>query len=254
MLRLASYNVHKCVGMDRLRRPERIVAVLRALDADVVALQEVDHRLGARPAALPYDLIISHTDLSPLPYALGPQSLGWHGQTILVRQGLAVSAIRRLALPGLEPRGAILAEIETDAGPIRVVGAHLGLIRRYRLMQFAAIRAAISRRTPMATAILGDFNDWSRRGSAAALGPDYRMHSPGASFPAPRPLGALDRIAVGPGLHLHDAGVHAAAPATIASDHLPIWAEVRIDGPESTALQGRGLGASMAATTQADPP
>ncbi len=228
MIRLASYNIHKCVGMDRRRSPERIVAVLKSLDADVVALQEVDHRLGSRPTALPPDLIADHTDLSPLPYALGQQSLGWHGQTILVRQSLNVTAIRRLELPGLEPRGAIMAEVETDGGPIRIVGAHLGLIRRYRLMQFAAIRAALSRRAPMPTAILGDFNDWSRRGSGAALGPDYRMHSPGASFPAARPLGALDRIAIGGGLHLKDAGVHAVAPAAIASDHLPIWADVRI--------------------------
>lgn len=228
MIRLASYNVHKCLGMDRRRLPERIIAVLNALDADVVALQEVDHRLGDRPAALPAQLIEARTDLSPLPFALGPQSLGWHGQTILVRQSLTVSAIRRLALPGLEPRGAILAEIETERGPVRVVGAHLGLIRRYRQMQFAAIRAALSRRTPMPTAILGDFNDWSRRGSGDALGPGYRVHAPGPSFPAPRPVGALDRMALGGDLHILAAGVHSLTPAPIASDHLPIWADLRV--------------------------
>ena len=235
MIRLASYNVHKCLGMDRRRQPGRIVTVLNALNADVVALQEVDHRLGQRPTALPPDLIAEHTDLSPLPFALGPQSLGWHGQTILVRRSLNVSAIRRLELPGLEPRGAIMAEVETDRGPIRVVGAHLGLIRRYRLMQLAAIRAALGHRTPMPTAILGDFNDWSRRGSGMALGPDYRMHTPGPSFPAPRPMGSLDRIAIGGGLHLHDSGTHATAPARIASDHLPIWAEVTLSGPATIA-------------------
>ena len=231
MIRLASYNVHKCLGMDRRRQPDRIVAVLASLDADVVALQEVDHRLGGRPAALPPGMIAAHTDLSPLPYALGPQSLGWHGQTILVRRSLSVSAIRRLELPGLEPRGAILAEVETADGPIRVIGAHLGLIRRYRLMQFAAIRAALSRRAVMPTVVLGDFNDWSRRGSGEILGTGYRMHVPGASFPAPRPVGSLDRVLVGQGLHLIDAGVYRTAPAHIASDHLPIWANLRIDTP-----------------------
>ena len=230
MIRVASYNVHKCLGMDRRRMPERIVSVLASLDADIVALQEVDHRLGDRPAALPATLIAAHTDLSPLPYALGPLSLGWHGQTILVRRSLNVSAIRRLELPGLEPRGAILAEVETPHGPIRIVGAHLGLIRRYRLMQFAAIRAALSRRTPMPTAILGDFNDWSKRGSGEILGTGYRMHVPGASFPATRPVGSLDRILVGQGLHLIDAGVYRTAPAHVASDHLPIWANLRIEG------------------------
>lgn len=230
LIRLASYNVHKCLGMDRRRQPDRIVSVLASLNADIVALQEVDHRLGGRPAALPVAMVTERTDLSPLPYALGPLSLGWHGQTILVRRTLSVSAIRRLELPGLEPRGAILAEVETPQGPIRIVGAHLGLIRRYRQMQFAAIHAALSRRAPMPTAILGDFNDWSRRGSGPDLGTGFRLHAPGPSFPAPRPVGALDRIAVGAGLHIHDAGVHAAAPAHIASDHLPIWADVRI-GP-----------------------
>lgn len=229
MIRLASYNVHKCLGMDRRRQPERIVSVLAALNADIVALQEVDHRLGPRPTALPPRLIADHTDLSPLPYALGAQSLGWHGQTILVRRTLNVTAIRRLELPGLEPRGAILAEVETAGGPIRIVGAHLGLIRRYRLMQFAAIRAALSRRTPMPTVIMGDFNDWSKRGSGEILGTGYRMHVPGASFPAPRPVGSLDRILVSEGLHLIDAGVHRTAPAAVASDHLPIWANLRID-------------------------
>ncbi len=229
-LRLASYNVHKCVGLDRRRMPARIADVVSALRADIVALQEVDHRLAPRRAALPRKLIEDATGLSSLPFAPEGPSLGWHGQTLLVRADLNVTAIRRIFLPGLEPRGAVLAEIDTIAGPLRVVGVHLGLIRRYRSMQLAAIRAAIGRRAPMPTAILGDFNDWSARGGAEALGPDFRLHAPGRSFPAAGPLGALDRVALGHGLHLHDAGVHRAAPARIASDHLPVWTDIRLDG------------------------
>ncbi|MGB2893339.1 MAG: endonuclease/exonuclease/phosphatase family protein, partial [Albidovulum sp.] len=86
-LRLASYNVHKCLGMDRRRSPERIVSVLNALDADIVALQEVDHRLPPRPAALPRALIERETDFGVLPFAPEGPSLGWHGQTMLVRRG-----------------------------------------------------------------------------------------------------------------------------------------------------------------------
>lgn len=228
-LRLASYNVHKCVGLDRLRIPERVVEVVNALGADIVALQEVDRRLPPRPAALPRALIERETDFGILPFAPDGPSLGWHGQTILVRKGLSVTRIRRLVLPGLEPRGAVLAEIAQGAGSFRVVGVHLGLIRRYRSMQLAAIRAALSRREAMPTAILGDFNDWSARGGATALGPGFRLHAPGLSYPAARPLSALDRIALGPGLHLTSAGVHGATPARVASDHLPIWADVRID-------------------------
>ncbi len=227
-LRLATYNVHKCVGLDRRRQPERIVSVIAALDADIVALQEVDLRLSPRPAALPRTLIEDRTELRTLPFALSAPSLGWHGQTMLVHRDLDVTAIRRIELPGLEPRGAILAEIATEAGPLRVVGVHLGLIRRYRTMQLAAIRAALSRRAEMPTAILGDYNDWSARGGAEALGSGFRLHAPGASFPAARPLASLDRVALGGGVHLRDAGSHRGAPARIASDHLPVWADVWI--------------------------
>lgn len=229
ILRLASYNVHKCVGLDRLRIPERVIEVVNALGADIVALQEVDRRLPPRPAALPRTLIERETDFGILPFAPEGPSLGWHGQTLLVRNGISVDRIRRIVLPGLEPRGAILAEIALGSGSFRVVGVHLGLIRRYRSMQLAAIRAALSRRGEMPTAILGDFNDWSARGGAAALGPGFRLHAPGRSYPAARPIGALDRIALGPGLHLASAGVFGGAPARVASDHLPIWADIQID-------------------------
>lgn len=228
-LRLASYNVHKCLGLDRLRIPERVIEVVNALDADIVALQEVDHRLPPRPAALPPALIERETDFGILPFAPDGPSLGWHGQTLLVRKGISVAKIRRIILSGLEPRGAILAEIALGSGSFRVVGVHLGLIRRYRSMQLAAIRAALSRRDEMPTAILGDFNDWSARGGAAALGSGFRLHAPGRSFPAARPISALDRVALGRGLHLTAAGVFGDAPARVASDHLPIWADIRID-------------------------
>jgi endonuclease/exonuclease/phosphatase family metal-dependent hydrolase len=40
-IRLATYNIHKCRGLDRRTSPQRIAAVIAELDADVVALQEV---------------------------------------------------------------------------------------------------------------------------------------------------------------------------------------------------------------------
>ena len=233
-LRLATYNVHKCVGLDRRRRPERILEVINALSADIVALQEVDHRIPPRPAALPPDLIAHETDFGVLPFAPNETSLGWHGQTILVRHGLKVETVRRVLLPGLEPRGAILAELDLPGGPFRVVGVHLALIRRYRLMQLAAIRAAIGRRGDMPTVILGDYNEWTSHGCTEVLSPGFRLHAGGPSFPAARAFGALDRIAISEGVHLRHAGIHSDTPARVASDHLPLWADVRI-GPREKA-------------------
>jgi len=228
-LRLVSYNVHKCVGLDRRRRPDRIAAVLSRLHADVIALQEVDHRLGPRPAALGRDLAEHATGLATLPFSLGQLSLGWHGQTILVRRDFTVETIHRLELPGLEPRGALIAELRGPDGAFRIVATHLGLLARSRKLQFSAIRAALSHRRGLPTILLGDFNEWSLRGGSSALGPEFRTHTPGPSFPAARPVARLDRISVGYGAHLTDAGTYDSRTARIASDHLPIWAEVRLD-------------------------
>ncbi len=229
-LRLASYNVHKCVGTDGKRLPGRVIDAINEIGADVVALQEVDRRLGPRPAALPPELILKATDFTPLPRPGNGPSLGWNGQTILVRSTVEIAHVEAFDLPGLEPRGAVLAELLLDAGPLRVIAVHLGLVRRHRQMQMRALRDAIAARGFMPTAILGDFNEWSPTGGMEPLADAFHVHAPGLSFHASRPIAALDRIALSRGLHLHDAGVTRSPAARLASDHLPVWADVRIDG------------------------
>ncbi|MFZ5709763.1 MAG: endonuclease/exonuclease/phosphatase family protein [Pseudomonadota bacterium] len=240
MIRLASYNVHKCVGIDRRRSPERVVAVIASLGADIVALQEVDHRIGSRPEALPRALIARATQYTVAGHATGGRSLGWHGQAILIRPDWPVLYEARIDLPGLEPRGAILVEIRTHSGPLRVVGVHLGLIRRFRLRQLAAIRKVLARRPEMPTAIVGDWNEWSLRGGTEPISDGFHVHAPGPSFPAVRPVARLDRIAVAGGMHLHDAGVFVQGEARVASDHLPIWADIRLGSADGLSRPGPG--------------
>jgi endonuclease/exonuclease/phosphatase family metal-dependent hydrolase len=227
-LRLASYNVHKCVGTDGKRNPGRILDAINEVGADVFALQEVDRRLGPRPAALPREMILRHSDFTPLPLAGSGPNLGWHGQTLLVRAGTEIEHIDCLDLPGLEPRGAVMAELRCESGPLRVIAVHLGLVRRYRLLQLQALRARIRTRPAMATTILGDFNEWSATGGMGPLADAFHVHAPGLSFHAARPIAALDRIALSQGLHLRNAGVSRSTVARQASDHLPIWADVRL--------------------------
>jgi endonuclease/exonuclease/phosphatase family metal-dependent hydrolase len=238
-LRLASYNLHKCKGTDRRRDPGRVVDVLNALDADVIALQEVDHRLGDRPQALPREMVEKDTDHDALDLALSPVSLGWHGQTLLVRSSLQVRDMARIELPGLEPRGAVMAELETASGKaLRVVGVHLGLIRRYRLMQMRALRAALAGRVAMPTAILGDFNEWSLDRGMEPLADAFSIHAPGRSYHANRPVAALDRVALDQRLELRDAGVSETALSRMASDHLPIWADIAVDDDPAATSRG----------------
>ena len=226
-LRLASYNVHKCLGTDGRRLPGRVLDVVNATGADIVALQEADRRIGRRPAALPRRLVEEASDLVPVgAEGFGP-SLGFHGNAVLLRRGLVPREVHGIDLPGLEPRGALLVEAEAPFGPFRVVAVHLGLRRRDRVRQIAAIRAALAARAPMPTVVMGDFNEWSRLKGLEGLG-GYEVLAPGRSFHTLHPLGHLDRIALGEGIAVRDAGVADTALARRASDHLPVWADVRV--------------------------
>jgi endonuclease/exonuclease/phosphatase family metal-dependent hydrolase len=225
-LRLASYNLHKCVGPDGRRSPGRVIDVLNALGADVVALQEADRRLGPRPAALPRALIETATDFDLVNVDPESPSLGWHGNAVLVRRGLAARAVGRIALPGFEPRGGLVVEVESPLGPLRLAAVHLGLLRRDRTRQLRALRDELAGRTPMPTAILGDFNEWSLRKGMEPLGGTFSVVTPGRSFHALHPMAHLDRLALCGALALRGAGVLDTAPARAASDHLPVWADV----------------------------
>jgi endonuclease/exonuclease/phosphatase family metal-dependent hydrolase len=223
-LRLASYNIQKAVGVDLRRDPDRVIRVINALGADVIALQEADRRLGKRPAALPQWLIAQETDFRVADVAETDVSLGWHGNAILVRRGLDVRETERIPLPGLEPRGAVRAVVGDGRATISVVGCHLGLLRRWRRRQARRLADHLDLAESPGIAILGDFNEWS---SGAGLEPlhHFRMVIPGRSFHAARPVAALDRVALGPGLRALDAGVDTSALARTASDHLPVWVE-----------------------------
>lgn len=231
-LRLASYNIQKAIGLDLRRDPSRILAVISDMDADIVVLQEADKRLGTRPAAIPRFLIEQQTDYVPADVAETDVSLGWHGNAILVRRGWHVLETARLPLPGLEPRGAVMARIAPERNgavtspEITVIGAHLGLLRNWRRRQARALRDHASDLDCSTTAIVGDMNEWSMRKGLGPLHPAFRIVSPGRTFPARRPVGPLDRAALGHNLKLIDAGVPDGVLARVASDHRPIWVEI----------------------------
>ncbi|MGR3711806.1 MAG: endonuclease/exonuclease/phosphatase family protein [Shimia sp.] len=224
-MRLASYNLQKCVGVDMRRHPARSMIVIRALRADIVVLQEADKRLPPRPAALPRDLIETK-GFSAIDFGQPKGSLGWHGNAMLVRPSITVTKTYRLELPGLEPRGAICADLSTPMGPLRVVGVHLGLIRRYRLMQLTAIAHNLERLPKMPTVLAGDFNEWGPKHALDAVTPAYDFLDTAHSFPAPRPVAALDGFALSRDLRARAHGVLKRIPAPVASDHLPIWLDL----------------------------
>lgn len=197
----------------------RILRVLNGLDADVIALQEADLRLGARPSALCRNLIAAETDFDVVPVARNDVSLGWHGNAVLLRRGMTHGRVCHIDLPGLEPRGAV----RVDLPAFSLVATHLGLMRRHRAGQLRTIARAVAGAPRVVLA--GDFNEWSPHKGLEVLD-TFEVHAPGHSFHAARPIAALDRIAVSSGLSVRAAGVVQEGLARHASDHLPIWADI----------------------------
>ncbi len=221
--RIASYNIRKARGLDGRRDPGRVIDVINGLDADVITLQEADRRMGDRPTALPKDLIARATDFDMVPLATNDVSIGWHGNAVLVRRGVAVESFARIPLPGVEPRGAVAV---TLAGGPTVIGVHLGLLRSSRRQQLDVLTARDEAADNVV--MIGDMNEWSKNRGFEPLKGRFALHSPGHSFHAARPIAALDRVALSHDLTLDDAGVDEGVLAKRASDHLPIWADVGV--------------------------
>ena len=227
-MKVASYNIHKCRGMDGATRPDRIVGVIGELGADLIALQEVDRRFGRRGGLLDPSAVERETGMRLLAQSDLSHRHGWHGNALLVR-GAPISYRRsRLKLPGGEPRGAIVAELDLGEGEFRLIAAHLGLLRISRLDQVKALLATFRDLPPMPTILLGDFNEWRRRGRSALRGlePTFGVAPSIRSFPSRRPIFALDRILGWPDGLIADLAVHDTRLARRASDHLPLTATV----------------------------
>lgn len=227
-LRLASYNIRKAVGLDWKRKPERILAVLDEIEADVVVLQEADKRLGVRPAAIPLGLLSSHGRFEHLDPGPGP-SLGWHGNAILLRKGLRGEVAELIDLPGIEPRGALVARIrpESGRGMLILVAAHLGLNRGSRHRQMGTILSA-TRKYRMPLVVAGDLNERAPSRLLAPFDPQLKLVTPGPSFHAAHPFVALDHMILRGRIRAAQAKVHVSPLARVASDHLPIWADLSL--------------------------
>lgn len=229
-LTFASYNIHKAVGLDRRRDPDRILSILREIDADVIALQEADRRFGRRESVLPLQTIDDHTPWRAVPLTHRPDSLGWHGNALLVRREFDIADAEAIPLPTLEPRGAIRADIVVGGQRLRVVGMHLdlsGLRRRQQLRTILGHLADCDGHCP--SVLMGDLNEWAMHGgSLREFHAPWRVLTTGRTFPSRRPVAQLDRIVVSPEWHLAETGVHHSALASRGSDHLPVFARLAL--------------------------
>ncbi len=237
---VASYNVHKCVGVDGMFDPGRILNVVLELGADIVALQEADQRFGSRRGLLDLKALYEKGGYrSVLDQGSRRLSHGWHGNVILYRDGSGkVSNVHKMTLPGFEPRGAVLVDFDFADLPLRIIGAHLGLLKSSRARQAEAILNAAHPVGDRAVILLGDTNEW-RTGGRSALKPfdphlsDVDMTI--ASFPSRFPLWPLDRVLTNKHVTVYEMQAVETELSRVASDHLPVKAVIGVT---------RGLAAS----------
>lgn len=226
-VRVASYNVHGYVGSDGKRDVPRIARVLRSLEAEVIALQEVDfHPSVGEPE--PLELLAELAGFRAYCAPIERHGLPF-GNALFTR--LPALSTRRicLAYPAREPRTALEVVLETGARPLRIVATHLGLRPAERRFQVRTILKHVAGDERSVTVLLGDFNEWFLLGRPLrwlhahfGRGPTVR------TYPARFPLVALDRIWVHPRRALERFEAHAAGEARCASDHLPVVAQVAV--------------------------
>ncbi len=228
-LRVVSYNIHACVGRDRRRDPRRVAEVLRELDGDVVGLQEVDARPGPGTESMQMHYLANALGLEAVAGPTITRHDGHYGNALLTRRPLKAVRHVDLTVYRREPRGAIDAELDVDGVPVRIIVTHLGLLPGERRLQVGRLLDVLSAGDQRIVVLCGDVNEWLSIGRPlrwlhARLG--FRPALP--TFPAAFPIFALDRVWVSPARALAALAPHASERARLASDHLPMFADIDV--------------------------
>jgi endonuclease/exonuclease/phosphatase family metal-dependent hydrolase len=237
-LRVASYNVHGCVGCNNERDVTRIAGVIAELGCDTVGLQEVFH---------PEEI----SRLTGMDVVTGKDHV-WHdrhvGNALLTRRQVLAVRHHDWSWPGHEPRAALDVDLEVGGETVRVIVTHLGLKPYERRFQVRKILSLV-KQMPIAARVLvlGDINEWLPLGRPLRWLNELLGHSPAErSFPARWPLFALDRVWVRPRHALLAFGAHRSPLAAVASDHLPVKAIIAAHEGRRSAYNDTNVGRAPA--------
>ena len=235
-LRITTYNIHKCRGLDRRVRPKRIAEVLKQIDADIVALQEV---VGMDEAAREHNQVHAIADELEMDFRIGENRRlrgGAYGNAVLSRLPIIADRNHDLTWRRNEPRGCLQVTITNASTALQIYNVHLGtgfFERRYQAHRlFEVISGEPNTSAPKI--VLGDFNEWTRGLTTHLLSfhlnsaePEQRLGR-ARTYPGVFPLLHLDHIYYNSLLTLRKIAVHRSRLALAASDHLPIVADLGV--------------------------
>ena len=225
-LTLVTYNIHGAVGTDGQFSPARIAGVLSALDADIVALQEVPLGGAHWPNVLhQLEHWLPLVGVEGYTFSVGQRRFG---NAVLTRYPVLETRRINLSVARREPRGALDADIHCEGQRLRVIATHLGLRASERSHQVGRLLDAFDSET-MPVILMGDVNEWFVWGrSLRTLISHFQPVPAPATFPARCPVFALDRIWIRPRHRLLRVFVDRSGEARRASDHLPLVAQIQV--------------------------
>lgn len=231
---LASYNIHRGVGLDRRHDLDRIADVVAEIAPDVIGLQEVIREPG-RAHADQAGYLAARLGMEVVMGVTRAHGGGTYGNALLTRLAIRGVATFDLSRHGRERRGALRVDLEADGALLHVFNCHLGLGLRERREQLGLLGAFIRQSSGLAgpRVLMGDFNEWhrgpiTRELRAEFLSPMRRLRR---THPAVFPLFRLDRIYWDRALEGETFRPHRSRLSRLASDHLPVVARLRLRRP-----------------------
>lgn len=234
--RIATYNIHKCRGLDRRVRPKRIAEVLKEINADVVALQEV---VGMDEITRERNQVRALAEELGMDFRVGENRRlhgAAYGNAVLSRLPIIANHNHDLSCRRYEPRGCLEVNVQLANTPnvLQIFNVHLGTSFFERRYQAHRLLEVIAGDSPQPRIILGDFNEWTRGLTTRLLNrhlnsaePEQRLGR-ARTYPGVFPLLHLDHVYYNSLLKLKSITVHRSLLALAASDHLPIIADFEI--------------------------
>ncbi|HYD32523.1 MAG TPA: endonuclease/exonuclease/phosphatase family protein [Azospirillaceae bacterium] len=228
--RIATWNIHSCVGIDARFSPDRIAATIRHLDVDILGLQEVGWHHRGEVGLDQFEFLSQATGLNAYPMPTKHHARAHYGNALFTR--FPVKAFRPIPLTvgHREPRGGIDAELEIEGRLVRVMVAHFGLDPWERNHQITRIIETLGRGAQdMPTVFMGDLNEWRPSSPRLKrLTPYFPDVAGPRSFHARLPTLRLDRIFVSKEIAMPTFEVVRNDHTRRASDHLPVRATLAI--------------------------
>ena len=245
MLKVATYNIHSCIDTARVVDMEKIAEVIEETGADVAALQEVDADKPRTGRVDQAKWLAERLGMEHLFYPVVRSGKEKYGLAVLSSLPMKKIKFERLPAPEAkkprEVRGAMWVRLETPAGPVSLINTHLGLRAGERRLQIGKLLGgewlgALGKKEP--TVFCGDFNAGRRsyvyRRVCKRFSDVQRLHggpaSPRPTFLSFYPIWCLDHIFVSDHFSLVRMEVPSTRLARRASDHLPVFAEMRLTG------------------------